>query len=74
MKPGLVNPPERDEAIGFTEDEEISWREYFTDFRQTVWPMFEAEGFTFFEAIMFWRHEIMLGHIMLIKERLREES
>lgn len=66
----MKNPPEREEAIGFTEVEEIDWRQYFADFRSTVWPMFEAEGFTFVEAINFWRHEIMIFHLIEIKQKL----
>lgn len=58
-----INPPEREETIGFAEGEEIDWRQYFVDFRTMVWPMFEAEGFTFVEAINFWRQEIMLTYI-----------
>lgn len=65
-----VNPPERDEQVGFTEEEEISWRQYFVDFRKLVWPLFEAEGFTYVEALMFWRQEIMLGHVIKLVEHL----
>lgn len=73
MKHAKVNPPEREETVGFPEDEEISWRQYFVDWRATVWPMFEAQGFTFVEAITFWRQEILLGYVQKIAETLTAE-
>lgn len=63
-------PPEREENVGFTEEEEISWRQYFLDFRELVWPMFEAQGFTYVEALMFWRQEMVLSQLVDIRESL----
>ena len=71
--PLKVNPPEREENVGFIESEEITWREYFVDFRTTVWPMLEAEGFTFVEAMMFWRQEMCLAALRTIQERICDE-
>lgn len=67
-----INPPEREENVGFTEEEEISWRQYFTDFKTTVWPMLAAQGFTFPEALTFWRHEILLCQITELLQQERE--
>lgn len=65
MKPrAKVNPPERGENVGFTEEEEISWRQYFVDFRELIWPMLQAEGFTYVEALMFWRQEVMIAYLI----------
>lgn len=74
MAKKLFDPPEREETIGFTEEEEISWHEYFLDFREKVWPMFEAQGFTFVEAITFWRNEIHLYELKCIRQLLEEQS
>lgn len=63
-------PPEREEAIGFKESEEVEWREYLHDFRATVYPMFQREGFTYVEAIMFWRQEMLLSQITELKDKL----
>lgn len=69
----LVNPPDREEHVGFTEEEEISWRRYFIDFRELVWPMFEKEGFTYVEAMMFWRQEIVQARLCSIIDLLERE-
>jgi len=53
----MANPSEREEAVCFDEASEIEWRQWFTDFRQRIWPMFKAEGFTFQQAVMLWRQE-----------------
>lgn len=45
---------EREDAIEFSEEIERSWREYITDFKRDVYPMFEAEGFTLPEAMHLW--------------------
>lgn len=66
--------PEREEAIGFEESEEIDWRQYLTDFKSTVWPMFAKEGFTFPEALMFWRQEILLTRITQVRDILDGEN
>jgi hypothetical protein len=66
----LVNPPERDENVTFDEESEISWRQWFTDFRELVWPMLEKEGFTFPEAVLFWRQEIVSANLVRIREVL----
>lgn len=66
-------PGEREENIGFTEAEEISWRQYFVDFNTTVWPMLAAQGFTKPQALVFWRQEILLGNIIQLKELLERE-
>ena len=72
-KQPLFNPSEREESVGFSEVEEISWHEYFVDFRETVWPMLEKQGFTFPEALMFWRQELLLANLIWIRERLDEQ-
>lgn len=66
-------PDEREENVGFTEEEEISWRQYFTDFNTTVWPMLAAQGFTKPEALMFWRMEILSGQITKLVELMSRE-
>ena len=60
--------PEREENVCFTEEEEISWRQFFCDFKTTVWPMLAKEGFTYTEALMFWRQEALIGHIIGLRE------
>lgn len=62
---------EREEEIGFTEEEEQSWRRYFLDFREMIWPMLEKEGFTYVQALMFWRQEVLTGQIAQLREELR---
>jgi hypothetical protein len=48
---------ERDELIDFCESDEQEWRQYFTEFREKVFPMFEEMGFTFQQAFVVWRQE-----------------
>lgn len=67
-------PEERKETVGFTESEEIEWRQYFLDFRETVWPMFQAEGFTFVQAMMFWRQEIVISKLQEIINEFEEKG
>lgn len=64
--------PERDEQIGFTEDEEISWHQYFLDFKTTIWPVLAKQGFTYTEAVMFWRQEVLIGQIIMLREELKD--
>jgi len=65
---------ERDEQVGFTEEEEVSWIQYFADFKTTVWPLLAAQGFTFPQALMFWRQEVLTGHIIQLRETLERGS
>jgi hypothetical protein len=73
MKAVGVNPPDREEQVGFTEEEEISWHQYFLDFRELVWPMLEKQGFTYTQALMFWRGEVMIGYLVNIQNLLNRE-
>ena len=66
-----VLPPEREENVGFTEAEQISWEQYFVDFRELIWPMFDRQGFTYQQALMFWRQEMLLSNIIELREELR---
>ena len=52
---------DREEAVNFPEDEEIEWREYLTDFRARIWPMFEEQGFSFPQAFSAWRNEMLIA-------------
>lgn len=66
--------PEREESVGFSEDEEIDWRQYLHDFKKTVWPMFAGYGFTFPEALSLWRHEILLTRITEVRDLLNKDE
>lgn len=70
----VPDPGEREESVGFEESEEVDWRQYFNDFRQLIWPMFEAEGFTFPQAITMWRQEILVSEIRRLREALTEND
>ena len=61
---------EREEQVGFTEEEEISWHQYFLDFETTVWPMLKEQGFTWVQALLFWRGEVMIGHLIQLRESI----
>jgi hypothetical protein len=45
---------EYEEVVEFTEDVEVSHREYLAEFKEKVWPVFEPYGFTFPEAYNYW--------------------
>ena len=45
---------EDDDAITFTEEHEISWRNYLTEFQEKVYPVFKSFGFTLPEAFAAW--------------------
>jgi len=46
--------PDDPEGLIFTEAAERSWRAYLSEFREQVWPVFEAQGFTFEGAFSCW--------------------
>lgn len=45
---------EPDEAIDFTESAERSWRDFFSDFKEKVYPMFKEQGISYADAIIIW--------------------
>lgn len=64
---------ERDELVLFDEETEISWLQYFEDFKRTAWPMLAAQGFTFPQALLFWRQEQVLSQLVGVNTALNKE-
>ncbi|HEX9430575.1 MAG TPA: hypothetical protein VF944_09375 [Candidatus Bathyarchaeia archaeon] len=60
-------PPD-EELIGIDEASEIEWRNYFIEFREKIWPMFQEQGFTFPEAYLCWRMEQVTTRLTELKE------
>jgi hypothetical protein len=54
---------EDEDLIEFSEESERSWRQYMSEFRDKVYPMFERYGFTYAEAMITWRLERIITSI-----------
>lgn len=72
MKPGFIIP-ERDDAIAFPECDEESWRQYFVEFREKVWPMFKSHGFTQGEAWFAWQMQNVITRLDRIADLIEDD-
>ncbi len=44
-----------DDFITFNEEEERNWRQWLTEFKEKVYPVFQEYGTTLPEAMMLWK-------------------
>jgi hypothetical protein len=58
-----------DEMVMFNEDHERSWRQYLTEFKTKVYPMFQEYGMSFAEALAAWDRNHMHHLMTRIEEK-----
>jgi len=65
--------PDRPELVSIDEHDEETWRQYFAEFKENVWPIFKDHGFTPSQAYFAWELNRVLGSLNRIEEKLDED-
>lgn len=65
---------EREDLISFPEKTEITWRRWFKEFDEKIWPVFKEHGFTKKEAILLYQDNCLYNHIDALLEVFTPED
>lgn len=61
-----------DEMIDFDEACEIQHINYLIEFKDKVWPIYQAQGFTLGEAFFAWKFNVLKNTVDELIEEMRE--